>query len=80
MRIARSLVEPAAMSAAGNLARADKDRSCNKARFEMPWQDRQTLLLPALGCTRGSFSPSCAWLSGLAETMRERHNVRYASS
>jgi len=43
----RSLVKPAAIGAAGDLAGADKDRPCDKARFETPWQDRQTLLPPA---------------------------------
>jgi hypothetical protein len=55
------------MDAAGNLARADKDRSCDKARFETPWQDRQTLLFSRVAVARDSFSPSCSWLSGLAE-------------
>jgi hypothetical protein len=40
-------MEPAAMGAVGYLARGEKIRSCDKARFETPWQDRQTLLLYA---------------------------------
>jgi len=46
--LTHSPFEPAAMGAAGDLARADKDRSCDEARFETPWQDRETLLSPAL--------------------------------
>jgi hypothetical protein len=42
-------IKPAAIGAAGDLARADQEpiriASCGKARFETPWQDRWTLLL-----------------------------------
>jgi hypothetical protein len=39
-------IEPAAIGAAGNLARADKDRLLRQGKVRTPWQDRQTLLLP----------------------------------
>jgi hypothetical protein len=34
--------------------KADMDRPCVKARFETPWQDRQTLLQAALFFVRNS--------------------------
>jgi len=34
--------------------KADKDRLCVKAKFETPWQDRQTLLQAALFFVRNS--------------------------
>ena len=44
------------------------DRPWAQARSETPWQDRRTLF--AFRAERGpsdSLSPSCSWLSGLAE-------------
>jgi hypothetical protein len=42
--------------------------SCDKARLKTPWQDRQTLFVYRYSpVTRDSFSPSCSWLSGVAE-------------
>jgi hypothetical protein len=67
------------MGAAGNLARADKDRSCDKARFETPWQDRQTLLLSRTADTATASRRLAHGFRGSPKTMKERHNVRYAS-
>jgi hypothetical protein len=67
------------MDAAGNLARADKDRSCDKARFETPWQDRQTLLLPASQLRATASRRLAHGFRGSPKTMKERQNVRYAS-
>jgi hypothetical protein len=67
------------MGAAGDLARADKDRSCDKARFETPWQDRQTLLLSAPRLRATASRRLAHGFRNSPETMKERHNVRYAS-
>jgi hypothetical protein len=75
------LFEPAAIGAAGDQARAEKDRSCDEARFETPWQDRQTLLSPAsfFQCVTAARRLAHGF-RGSPETMREKYNVRYASS
>src|SRR6476646_10600375 len=45
-------IEPAAIGAAGNLARADKNRSCDKARFERHGRIARRCCSPRCGDTR----------------------------
>ena len=69
-------IEPAAIGAAGNWQEPIRIASCDKARFETPWQDRQTLFASR---TRGDTWQSLAVLlmafGASLKTMRERHNV-----
>jgi hypothetical protein len=67
MRITRSLVKPAAMGAAGDLARADKDRLLRQGKVRNAMAGSPDAVASRIGVMRDSFSPSCSWLSGLAE-------------
>jgi hypothetical protein len=81
MHLQRSLISPAAIGAAGDKQEPRKLASCDKARFETPWQDRRTLLLPAsFGLSATASRRLAHGFRGMPKTMRERNNVRYASS
>jgi hypothetical protein len=43
VRVTHSLFDPAAIRAVGDKREPIVIASCDKARFETPWQDRQTL-------------------------------------
>jgi hypothetical protein len=59
-------IEPAAIGAAGNLARADKDRLLQQGKVRNAMAGSPDAVAPRIAEMRDSFSPSCSWLSGLA--------------
>jgi hypothetical protein len=61
------LIEPAALGAAGNLARADKDRLLQQGKVRNAMAGSPDAVARRTAVTRDSLSPSCSWLSGLAE-------------
>jgi hypothetical protein len=67
MRAARSLFELAAMGAAGDLARADKGSLLRQGKVRNAMAGSPDAVVSRNGMTRDSLSPSCSWLSGLAE-------------
>ena len=58
------------------LARADKDRLLRQGKVRNAMAGSPDAVAPRTAVMCDSFSPSCSWLSGLAENHERRSNVR----
>jgi hypothetical protein len=73
-----SLIEPAAIAPPASGKSRCKFASCDQARFETPWQDRQTLLL-SRDNTRQPLAVLLMAFGTWPENHERKNNVRHTS-